>query len=204
MPRSREPPPTRSAAIGANPVFARHAASVWRMSRANGWQLGDRDLVDPRPRLAGRRLGLRRDEAVGVLRALGVGHVSFQWRRDRLGDVLAGARDAAAEHRLAGGDHDDVGALVADVDDGDRAVGARLRQRRRALDEPDRRATAREHAARARTRSLAELDQLLGAVAAHRVRQHAHALGRAARRGRADPRVGIERPARVHGMARTL
>jgi hypothetical protein len=37
MPRSRAPPPTSSAAIVANPVRARHAARVWRRSRANGW-----------------------------------------------------------------------------------------------------------------------------------------------------------------------
>ena len=41
MPRSRAPPPTSSAAIGVNPVRARHAASVWRRSRANGCELGD-------------------------------------------------------------------------------------------------------------------------------------------------------------------
>ena len=51
MPRSREPPPTSIAAIGENPVRARHAASVWRRSRANGVELGDDDVVDLLPRL---------------------------------------------------------------------------------------------------------------------------------------------------------
>ncbi len=55
-----------------------------------------------------------------------------------------------------------------------------------ALDEPRRRAAAREDAARLEAARLAELDQLLGAIAAHRVGQHAHALGR---RGATRPRL---------------
>jgi len=95
MPRNREPPPTSRAAIGLNPVRARQAARVWRRSRAERLELGDRDLMDPRPGIAGRGLGIRRDEAIAVLRALGVGPRQLPVLRDRLGDLLASTRDAS-------------------------------------------------------------------------------------------------------------
>ena len=174
-----------------NPVRARHAASVWRRSRANGassatvtsWIRAHASDV------AGSACDATKPSECFARSASSNG--SFQCFDDRLGDVLAGARDAAAEHRLAARDDDDVGALVADVDHRDRAIGAAPSRAtacaRRAG--PQRRRTASTPRG-SNPHCLPSVDQLLGALAAHRVASARACPRRAARPGRAAASAG--------------
>src|SRR5262249_20888868 len=136
-------------------------------------QLLHDDVVDPRPRFVRRRLGGRRDEAIGVLGALRPVEVEAPVPRDRFGELRSWARDAAVEHRLAILHDDDIGALVADVDHRDRAIRACASEGWHALDELYGGATGGEDAARLEADALAEVDQLFRTIPTHRVREHA-------------------------------
>jgi hypothetical protein len=155
--------------------------------------------VDALPRLAGRRVAARRDEAVGVLGVLGLGEAQPPVLGDRVGDVATAAGERA---RHCGLPWRAITTWVCSWPTSTTAVAT-----------PSVARSSRASAATGtRPRASAaggrgQRDQLLGAGQAHRVGEHAHALGRrrhpAARRRAIGGRAGDGRQ-RLEGVDQVL